>query len=225
MRPGSKRLLALPPFRRFLCWHGPRRGAAAALTFDDGPTSGATPRVLEILAAAGVRATFFVLGKRVAEDPVLVRAIAAAGHEIGIHGFDHGRRAFPAQARQCAAALRAACGPDAGRASGRPSLKLVRPPRGELSLRAALWLALRGCRIVLWSLDARDSMRHEGWWAGGAPDYEQLRAGDIVLMHDDNPVCVAELPDAIAAARRKGLSLVTVSELVRGGAASKAQST
>ena len=57
-------------------------------------------------------------------------------------------------------------------------------------------------------------MRHEGKWAGGAPDYGAIRAGEIVLMHDDNPVCVAELPGLLDLLREKGLKPVTVSELL-----------
>ena len=62
-----------------------------ALTFDDGPDPRWTPRVLELLAAHGARATFFVVGERAERHPGLVRAIADAGHQIGTHSFSHGR--------------------------------------------------------------------------------------------------------------------------------------
>jgi len=73
-----------------LLWQGPAR-AEVALTFDDGPSPLTTPRVLELLGAARVRATFFVVGRKAQEHPELVRQIAAAGHEVQLHGFEHDR--------------------------------------------------------------------------------------------------------------------------------------
>src|SRR3954468_6253654 len=61
----------------------------AALTFDDGPDPDATPDVLDALDAAGVSATFFLVGEQVAAHPDLAQEIAARGHEIQAHCFDH----------------------------------------------------------------------------------------------------------------------------------------
>ena len=60
-----------------------------AITYDDGPDPVATPRVAEALAAQGWRATFFVLGEMVERDPGLVRMLLDAGHEVGIHAYQH----------------------------------------------------------------------------------------------------------------------------------------
>ena len=60
-----------------------------ALTFDDGPHPLSTPRFLEVLDRLGVRATFFLLGRWAARAPGLVKEITGAGHEIGLHGYDH----------------------------------------------------------------------------------------------------------------------------------------
>ena len=74
-----------------LCvWRAPRgAGRRIALTFDDGPDPEFTPRVLDLLAARGIRASFFLVGERAARAPATVRAIAEAGHEIGSHGWSH----------------------------------------------------------------------------------------------------------------------------------------
>ena len=91
--------------------------------------------------------------------------------------------------------------------------RIVRTPGGVLKL----WLTLRlwwlGYRTILWSFDTHDSMRIEGKWRGPAPEYGQLEAGAIVLMHDDNPLCIEELPILLQAIRRNGLRSVCVSEL------------
>ncbi|HEY4229872.1 MAG TPA: polysaccharide deacetylase family protein, partial [Thermoanaerobaculia bacterium] len=60
-----------------------------ALTFDDGPHPQGTPAVLELLARAQVRATFYLVGEQVERRPSLAAEIVAAGHEVGIHGYRH----------------------------------------------------------------------------------------------------------------------------------------
>src|SRR5689334_23556335 len=62
-----------------------------ALTFDDGPDPRGTPAVLDALARADVRATFFVLGQQTRAHPELLRSIVAAGHDVQAHGFAHPR--------------------------------------------------------------------------------------------------------------------------------------
>ena len=62
-----------------------------ALTFDDGPDPETTPAVLELLARAGARATFFMLVDRAEAHPELVSETVGAGHEVGLHGLDHTR--------------------------------------------------------------------------------------------------------------------------------------
>ncbi len=64
------------------------------LTIDDGPDPEDTPRILELLATHGARATFFVIGKKAAIHPELIRAIAAAGHEVAHHTHTHPLAAF-----------------------------------------------------------------------------------------------------------------------------------
>ena len=69
---------------------GPRDRPAIALTFDDGPSE-STPELLELLARHGVRATFFQCGSSVRRLPEVSRAVAAAGHDVGNHGYSHTR--------------------------------------------------------------------------------------------------------------------------------------
>ena len=62
------------------------------LTFDDGPSKGATPKVLDILKEEDVKATFFVIGKYVEERPELVKRAYDEGHYIANHGYDHSNK-------------------------------------------------------------------------------------------------------------------------------------
>jgi peptidoglycan-N-acetylglucosamine deacetylase len=63
--------------------------AGVALTFDDGPHPEGTPAVLEVLAAAGARATFFLIGEQVERRPELAARIVAEGHLVALHGYRH----------------------------------------------------------------------------------------------------------------------------------------
>ncbi len=75
-----------PPYSTILGWHGD--GKVAYLTFDDGPGP-YTGRVLDILAAAGVKATFCEVGQKVTENPALTQRVVAEGHTLCNHSWDH----------------------------------------------------------------------------------------------------------------------------------------
>jgi peptidoglycan-N-acetylglucosamine deacetylase len=156
---------------------------ALALTFDDGPDPEETPRVLDLLAAHGARATFFTVGKRVAAHPELVARIAAAGHAVANHSWDHAsflhldRAAREEQLRRAAAAL----GTDAATTpQGRP---LFRPPFGEQSVATLRDARRAGFEVVTWDVVPED-------WRDDAADLllartlRRLRRGSIVLFHD-----------------------------------------
>jgi peptidoglycan-N-acetylglucosamine deacetylase len=131
----------------------PKKPKEIALTYDDGPNDLATERLLEILARANVRATFFMIGSFVRQRPAIARAVAAAGHLIGNHTVTH-----PWLAWQSAARIRAEL-TDANSAIqdtlGQP-VRFFRPPHGArrpFVLRAARDL---GLTTVHWNINAHD---------------------------------------------------------------------
>jgi peptidoglycan/xylan/chitin deacetylase (PgdA/CDA1 family) len=207
-RGGAKRalvtLMAYPPLCRVVSWRAARAGRRIALTFDDGPHAAYTPRVLDLLAEHGVRATFYVLGEHVEKHPALLRRVVAAGHEIGLHGYDHSLDGLPRQMERTRAIVR--------ELGAEPAT--VRPPRGRMSLGLLRWSIRNGLPVVLWSFDLEDSRRHEGKALVRRP-LREIAAGDILLQHDDNPVCPADLPDLIQAASQAHLQPTRVSELLR----------
>ncbi|HET6610769.1 MAG TPA: polysaccharide deacetylase family protein [Kofleriaceae bacterium] len=192
------------PMGKLVCWHGSRKITKLALTFDDGPHPIYTPIVLDILAKTAARATFFLLGRQIERYPDLVERIALSGHEIGIHGYDHTSVNLPAQAKKTDALLRDRHGLRA---------RLFRPPRGELCARDGLWMLAHGFQTVLWSFDALDSARSEGK-VSCTIAYDRILPGDIVLLHDDNALCAAELSDLVANTAQRALAPSSVSELL-----------
>jgi len=187
-----------------------------ALTFDDGPHSEGTPEVLGQLDRAGAKATFYLVGEQVERDPALAAEIAAAGHEIGVHGYRHTlllRRA-PSELRddfdRAAAVI--------GEASGVASLS-YRPPYGVFSL-AGLRLARERWQPLLWSHWGRD------WEAKATPSSiadratRRLGPGAVILLHDSDAYSapqswrqtVAALPAVLDASAATGEPFVTASQ-------------
>lgn len=200
----AQRLCSAPPLRRVLTWHGPRSSSAFAPTFDDGPNPEFTPSLLELLRAKGARGTFFLLGQRVEEFPELARTIADEGHEIGIHGYDHTSRDLPAQARRTREILRELS----------VETRLFRPPRGQWTLPMVASMSRMQLSTVLWSLDSHDSRRASGHTAL-RDETGTVRGGDVLLFHDDNELCLRDLPQVLESAAHQGLVSQHVSTLLQ----------
>ena len=186
-----------------LVWSVRQHGGRVAITFDDGPTE-QTPQVLECLARYGARATFFVLVDQVAHRLNVLKQILADGHEVGIHGYQHSLRDYYSQIQRSVAEL----------AEYGVFPSMVRTPGCVIKPLLTMRLWWRGYPSVIYSFDAHDSMRFESKWSGPAPDYSRIQGGDIILMHDDNSLCVNDLPSLLETVREKDLRAVTVSELI-----------
>jgi peptidoglycan/xylan/chitin deacetylase (PgdA/CDA1 family) len=197
---------------------GARR--AIALTFDDGPHPEHTPRVLDALAACGARATFFVVGDKAHAHPEVVRAIAAAGHALGLHSSTHDCLFAARSTARLVDDLRAnrAVVEDA---IGAP-VTLVRPPVGLTSPSVASAVHALGLRVVGWSARAYDGIGSPSpatILLRLAPD---LAPGAIVLLHDarergdDVPPALAALPALLDELARRDLTSVTVPALLDG---------
>jgi len=182
-----------------------------ALTFDDGPSTKLTPKLLDLLAAHQIKATFFLIGENAAEHPELVAREAREGHEIANHSWSHPNLAkmsddgVRAQLRKTEDAIRSAI-------SNRPTL--MRPPYGSISVRQKKWINQEfGYKIVLWDVDPLD------WRRPGANVVcnrivKNTRAGSIVLAHDIHPGTIEAMPCVLKELEAKGFKFVTVSELI-----------
>ena len=195
-------------------WHGPAR-PEVALTFDDGPSPTTTPLVLQELAKAGAQATFFLVGRKALLHPQLVRDIAAAGHDIGLHGFEHDRLFSLRGGGRVAADIRRTQAAIA--AAGVPEPTLFRPPIGFVS-HFTVWGARKaGVTLVGCSARALDGRR------GASPEgvtqrlARALEPGALLAMHDaaerDDyvPASLAALPGVLRVLRERHLRPVTLS--------------
>lgn len=219
---------SLPARLYYSLWHrleGVTIGVATeqpvvALTFDDGPHPLFTPRLLDILERHGARGTFFMVGQAAARFPDVVQRVAAGGHAIGNHTWDHpslpeiGGRARRAQIRQCA------------RAVAPYGHKLLRPPFGHLD-RSSHWdAAWLGYRIIAWNVVGYDWLDHDATWLSQNL-LHHIRPGCIVLLHDAAYVTLEqnyvdralmlEAVDIVLAALADRYRFMTVPDLLRCG--------
>ena len=180
-----------------------------ALTFDDGPDSKDTPRLLDGLKERGVHVTFFVQGQSLEWGSKYVRRAYEEGHEIGSHSWDHpnlpdlSTDAALAQFTRTAALLDNICGKGAE--------YLIRPPYGNTT---AEFRSRIGAPLIHWSVDTMD------WdllntYAVRDAILEDAYDGAIVLLHDIHGTSVDGALLAIDTLKARGYELVTVSELFR----------
>jgi peptidoglycan-N-acetylglucosamine deacetylase len=187
-------------------------GPYIAMTFDDGPSATLTPKLLDLLAAHHIKATFFVIGENVAEYPEIVARAAREGHEIASHSWSHPNfgkmsdEGIRSQLQRTDNAIKNAAGK-------RPTL--MRPPYGSITARQKRWIHDDfGYRVILWDVDPLD------WKRPGAAVVrnrilKETRPGSIVLAHDIHPGTIEAMPSTLDELEAKGFKFVTVSELIR----------
>ena len=186
-------------------------GPYIAMTFDDGPSATLTPKLLDLLAAHHIKATFFVIGENVAEHPEIVERAAREGHEIGNHSWSHpnlgkmSEESVRSQLRRTEDAIKNATGK-------RPTL--MRPPYGSITDREKHWIHDEfGYQIILWDVDPYD-WRRPGPAVVRNRILKETQPGSIVLSHDIHPGTIEAMPSTFDALEAKGFKFVTVSELI-----------
>lgn len=185
--------------------------STVAMTFDDGPHPKLTPRLLDILKERGIKATFFVIGKCVAEFPDIAKRIVDEGHEIANHSWSHPQltklspTVFASEISQTNEAIQQATGV-------RPVT--MRPPYGAIN--PALTKRLNeeyGLSVILWSVDPQD-------WKIRKSDHvtshitKNAAPGAIILAHDIHTSTIDAMPATLDGLLAKGYKFATVSELI-----------
>jgi peptidoglycan/xylan/chitin deacetylase (PgdA/CDA1 family) len=198
---------------------GPGDKNRIALTFDDGPCSGYTERILDILRRYEVNATFFVCGQNVERSPEILGRIQAEGHAIGNHSYSHpfpffrSRAFFAREIDLTQEAIEKVTGK-------RP--KFFRPPFGARWLGLHPVLKARGLSLVNWSDTGYDwKLKADGIVR---ETLKTLGPGSIILLHDgrrtyppervDRSLTVKALPAILDGAMKAGFAFVTLEELL-----------
>jgi peptidoglycan/xylan/chitin deacetylase (PgdA/CDA1 family) len=190
---------------------------SVALTFDDGPDH-PIEQFLTLLHDAGARATFFLMGEQVARWPQAPGMIAAAGHEIAVHGYTHRGhlRRTPRDLKEDLTRARSVIEDTIGRETA-----LFRPPYGLFSLGSWLEADRQGWLRVLWSRWGKD-WEETTTSRRIADTVGQPRAGDVILLHDSDRYSAANswrntlgaLPIVLERIAAAGLTARTVSDLL-----------
>ena len=194
---------------------GSRDKKLIALTFDDGPHSSLTPRLLQILRERNVKATFFVLGPLVKSQPDIVRQMTAEGHEVANHSWTHRlmtKASDPVVLKEFQDthdAIVAACG---------VAPKVQRPPYGAMTKTQRLMLKEQlGYSCILWDVDPLD-WKKPGASAVASRILNGTRNGSILLLHDIHSGSVDAVPAIVDGLLAQGYVFVTVSQLLASAA-------
>ncbi|PTX95054.1 polysaccharide deacetylase family protein [Spartobacteria bacterium LR76] len=211
--------MSLPPPATQTASAGPRisynscnvNGPYIAMTFDDGPNPELTPKLLDMLKARGIKATFFVVGQNAAQYPEILKRMVAEGHEIGNHSWSHpaltklGVDGVKKQIESTNAAIEQATG---------QKVTVMRPPYGATSqILNRRYYDQYGMKVILWSVDPLD-WKYRNSARVSAQIIQSAHPGAIILAHDIHATTVGAMPETFDALLAKGYKFVTVSELI-----------
>lgn len=216
-------LTAAAAFPTAAVWQAEKTDAAAndsptiALTFDDGPSGKSTGRILDVLEANGAKATFFVIGRNIAQHADVLTRANKLGCEIGNHTYDH-KKLSELSGEGIARQLQKTDEAVQGILGFRPAL--VRAPCGRCNQSTASRVDRP---IILWSIDTRDWQYANSRRGSTAQNRDKIvrdvlehaQDGDIILMHDIYSLtadCVAQIVPKLC---ERGFRLVTVSEMMQ----------
>ena len=172
------------------------------LTFDDGPHSTNTDKVLATLAQHGIKATFFVVGENVKTRKAIVQRAFDAGHRIGNHSYSHPNLTTLTEAQirdqivKTEALISSFLGKD----------KLFRPPYGAHNARVDKQISGNGYRSIFWNVDTEDwnkKYQPTGWITLGVNQIK-ARSDCRVLNHDIHATTAANLATFIQRIKQLG---------------------
>ena len=181
------------------------------MTFDDGPHPIYTPKVLELLKKHRAKASFFLIGENLKKHPYLVERILDEGHSIGNHSFTHSKTIdFKGKARWLKEIEETDL--EIQKITGKKP-KFFRPPYGVTTPHLADALEKTGHLTIGWNQRTYDTILRNPKKILSKLR-KNLKAGDIVLLHDSHENIIPILEHLLPEVERKNLSFVTINELI-----------
>jgi peptidoglycan/xylan/chitin deacetylase (PgdA/CDA1 family) len=200
--------------------HGSRASGEVAITFDEGPDTSDTPAIMKVLDAAGVKASFFVVGKTLDVSPQVVRALVADGQLVGNHSYHHDdwrwldpnypelertQQAFAREIGTCPV--------------------WFRPPHGQRTPLMARVVKDHGMRMAMWDVSVSDRDDNDPHTIA-TKVLGSVRGGSIIDLHAGldgtsaahRAAVVAALPLILDGLRALNLKPVRLDALVGGAA-------
>jgi len=190
------------------------------MTFDDGPGSRLTPVILNVLARNNAKATFFLAGRKIAGREEIVREIAATGHEICSHGYDHLHQWKVSPIRAIKDIKQGWQAIDNAMGTNRSKYPF-RPPYGKLNLICLIYLLLCRVPIIYWTLNTGDT------WPPACRGQNRIASvikrvgGAVTLAHDfdrsdssADDMVIESIRLGLNAAAKVGMKTLTVSQLL-----------
>ena len=192
--------------------HKPTSEKILALTFDDSPDEGMTPKVLAVLKRYNIKATFFMIGSKVIQQPHIVREIVAEGHSIGNHTYSH-KGVFPLSgAKEVEIELRRCCSVIADIAGEQP--KLFRPPFGVTNPIIGRVVHKLGLNSIGWSIRSLDTVSRRSRENVCNEIIKRLHPGAVILLHDRCDDADILLQMLIPQIIEKGYRFTTIDKLI-----------
>ncbi len=183
-----------------------------AITFDDGPEPTLTPRLLDMLKARGIHATFFMVGRNVTAFPAIVKRMVDEGHEVANHSWTHplltkmSQQSVESQLQRTHDAIVKACG---------VAPQLYRPPYGAVTLsqRARIQKTF-GYPSILWDVDPLDWQKPRQAQKVYDRVLANAKPGSIILCHDIHESTIAAMPAVLDDLKARGYAFATVTQLI-----------
>jgi len=187
-----------------------RRGHAKTLylTFDDGPDKAVTPGLLALLERFDVKATFFCIGEKIQKNQELAKEIINKGHTLANHSYYHREFHQLSVHEQMAEVLKT--NGLIQSISDSSEVPLFRTPNGKWQLMLLKALVKQKIPLVLWSLDSLDYFYKEPEDIYQRFEQHPPVSGDIILFHDDSPLCIKALETLIPKWKKMGFEMKTL---------------
>ena len=206
------RRLSRSELDKFVLRRGPTRGMKIALTFDDGPHPEFTPKLVEILKAEKIPATFFMIGHMADTYPQLVRLVNSNGFEIANHTYSHVTLTKLTD-DQIDTEYQATN--DLFRKLTGKTPRYCRPPGGDFDLNVLESAYGQKLITVLWTDDPGD-YNNPGDTILLETETVKLSPGGIILLHDGSQNTIDTLAKFIRSCKRRGFQFVSLDDLKRG---------